>query len=67
MKTHTLDKCYSTKERPVKKFKPKAEEAKSDGTLSKAAVNQIVQAMNASMLKKSDSGRQQQFAIRDID
>jgi hypothetical protein len=67
MKTHTPDKCYRTKEPPFKKSKPKEEEAKLDGTLSKAAVNQIVQAMNASMLKKSDSGRQQQFAIRDID
>jgi hypothetical protein len=55
MKTHTPDKCY----------KPKAEEAKSDSVLSKAAVNQILQAMNASMLNKSDSDRQQQFAIPD--
>jgi hypothetical protein len=31
MKTHTPDKCYSTKEHPVKKSKPKAKEAKSEG------------------------------------
>ena len=67
MKTHSADKCYSTKERPEKHSKPKAEEAKPDGLLSKAAVNQIVQAMHASMQKQPDSGRQQQQALRDID
>ena len=67
MKTHTADKCRSTKDRPVKNNQPKAEESKPDGLLSRAAVNQVVQALNASWQKKPDSSRQQHPALRDID